>query len=127
MPRPRFSNWVIGSGLTLAGGATALIPIDQVDTFYPQYCLQSSWTATASSTGYSLKIYRAYTINGSLVYTTDGDSVTISSQPTASQSTTQTVVNDFSVDPELYPRYIGFYITNLDATNTMTYSIVGDR
>lgn len=127
MPRPRFADWAVQATTTLAAGATATVDIDQIDTFDPQYCIQSTWTQTASATGMSVAIYRGYVINGAVTYTTAGDNVPVDSQPPASSGTPQTVVNDFSVDCTVYPRRIRLQIINLDKTNPMSYTIAADR
>lgn len=132
MPRPRFSNWFIQDTFTISAGASSNVDVDQVDTFYPQYFLITTWASTASSTGYSLGIQRGYVTatNGAggmtVTYTDVADAVTIHSQPTASSSN-QVTHNDFAINPEAYPRFLRFVITNLDGTNSMTCKIVGDR
>lgn len=126
MPIPRFSSWVIQDYTTCSAGASSVVDVDLEDTFAPQICIKATWGTTASTTGYSLKIYRGYLIDGVLTYTTNYDTVTITSAPTPSASN-QTTINDFAVDPTAYPRYLRLVLQNLDASNPMTFKIVGDN
>ena len=127
MPRPRFSNWPIQLNQTLAPSASTFIIADQLDTFYPQYCLQATWPSTSATTGYSIYIYRGYSINETIVWTTGGDELDVDYPPAAGSGSPVTTVNDWDVNSEQTPRYIGFQVINLDASHPMTYNFVGDR
>lgn len=130
MPRPRFSEWLVQDTTTVAAGASSYIVVDQVDTFYPQFLTETTWATTASTTGLAVCIFRGYALAVSgvqvITYADIPDWVTVYSQPTGSSSN-QTTRNDWTTNPELYPRYLKFALINLDQTNSMTTRVLGDR
>lgn len=133
MPRPRFSDWLVQDTTVITAGASSIFDIDQIDTFYPQYCVVATYNQTGGTAGLTGTLYPGFALSvsgqQSITYANNGNSITEFSQtlPSYNASSPQTKATAFSADAEIYPRYIRLVLTNLDTANSVSIRIIGDR